>query len=311
MVKTKKNAEQIEAAPLIALRAYQQPFFWRDDLRRAGLLWRRQAGKSTTLAGIALRRMMSRPDHECIFASASVRLGVEFVRKESRLWMKLLDWYRGAASASGLKLESNADGLDFDAVCDLFEHQKLETKIFHGHTSYSRSVVVAANPDTAVGWTGDIFLDEFGRIPELQDVLEAVYPFIDNNPNFILRMATTPPPDDAHYSWEMLVPPQEEFPVNREGNWYRSQAGILVHRADVYDCYAAGLLCYDRESGDALNPDEHRAREFDKAAWDRNYGLRFIRGGVAALSLQSIFLAMERGKDKGMCNAVTEEIAVA
>ncbi|MGC3991612.1 MAG: hypothetical protein QM796_18375 [Chthoniobacteraceae bacterium] len=299
----------LNSPPLLSLRAYQREVFWRDDLRRCGLSWKRQDGKSTTLAGVGLRRMMEHPGRLVIFSSASILLGTEFIRKEAELWQKFLTAWKEAAVAAGMQAESNADGLDVDAVSELLEHSKLETKLWHDRTRHSRSRVVAPNPDTAVGWTGDVFIDEFGRVPELQAVLEAIQPIMDNNPQFILRLATTPPPDDAHYSWELLAPEQEEFPVNPLGNWYRSAAGLLVHRHDVHDAHAAGLSCFHPDTGVPITPEEHRARQFDKAAWDRNYALCFLRGGVSAVSLVALQSAMARGAGLCLARSSTEEIA--
>lgn len=308
--KSKQEPPLASAArpPLIQLRPYQEEAFWSES----GIefwLWRRQAGKSFTAACKALRRMMEIRGLSSFFVSASVALGTEFVRKEAEVWAKVLEKMRAATESAGLKLESNADGLSIDDVADLFEHQKLETKIWHDRTTYSRSRVIAPNPDTAVGWTGDIWMDEFGRMPEFQAVLEAVLPFMSSNPQFRLLGITTPPPDDAHYSWELVLPPVDEFAIHERGNWYRSQAGYKVHRCDAWDAYAAGVPMYDDETRTPLTPEEHRAKAFDKTAWDRNFGLRFIAGGTAALSLASLLVAMERGKHLGAAENVTEEVA--
>jgi hypothetical protein len=277
------------------------------------LLWRRQAGKSRTLGAKALRRMMQIRGLSIFFVSAAIRLGMENIRKEAELWMEMLTAFKTAAAESKMSLDSNAEGLDIDAVCDLFEHQKLETKLWHDRTSYSRSIVIAPNPDTAVGWTGDVMMDEVGRMPEFKDVMEAVEPIMSSNPQFRWTMSSTPPPDDAHYSWELIVPPQEEFRVNEKGNWYQAHAdrsaGIDVHRVDAWDAFAAGLMMYHPRTKEPITPEEHRALAFDKAAWDRNYALRFISGGTAAVSLQAIHQAMARGKHLGVCAAITEEIA--
>jgi hypothetical protein len=298
------------SSPVVTMLPHQEELFWRDDLRRCAAIWRRQGRKSTTLANIALRRMMERKNHTCIFGSAAVLIGGEFLRKEVQTWKQFITAMHSLAAAQHLRAESNADDLDVDAACDLFEHSKLEVKIWHDKTSYSRSVVVACNPDTAVGWTGDIFLDEVGRIADYKDVLEAVLPFMDNNPEFILRMATTPPPDDTHYSWEYLVPPTEDFVVNPRGNWYRAQSGIWVHRADVFDTCAAGLALFDPDSGQPITPEEHRKKAFDKTAWDRNYACRFVRGGVAAISIAALQTAMLKGVITCSAENVTDEIVL-
>lgn len=295
--------------PLIKFRGYQGVAFW-YIIRILFLLWRRQAGKSFTLACKALDRMMERRNHLCIFASASITLGTEFIRKEAEVWQHVMDRYRAAAKARQLMFESNADGLDLDAICDLFEHEKLETKIWHDRTTYSRSRVVAPNPATAVGWTGDVFLDEVGRIPELKEVLEAVMPIFESNPEFIMRMATTPPPDDSHYSFELFQPPIEEFEVNAKGNFYDSPSGILVHRFDVFDGELAGVHLHHPKTGEPITPEQHRALSFDKVAWDRNYALKFVTGGIAAISIPAIMRAMMQGRDQGIALDITEVISL-
>lgn len=295
--------------PIIKLRPYAVAPFWDDDTGIVFWVWRRQSGKSFHAGAKALRRMMQIRGLLSVFVSASIALGMEFIRKEAVIWSMVLEAFRKAAQQQGLLLTSNADGLDLDAICDLFEHQRLETRIWHDKTTYSRSIVVAPNPDTAVGWTGDIWMDEFGRMPDFKDVLEAVLPFMSSNPQFRLLGITTPPPDDGHYSWEMVLPPQEEFPVNPQGNYYTSQAGYLVHRVDAFDAAAAGVPMYDDKSREPISPEEHRARAFDKTAWDRNFGLRFVSGGQSALSLGAIGRAMALGTT-AECRAVdvTEEV---
>lgn len=287
-------------------RAQEEVLFRREGL--IFLLWRRQFGKSLTLGGWGFDRMMETPGCSVFYVSASIVLGTENIRKEAELWMKMLPAMRKLAELGGLKLETNADDVDVDGVADMFEHSKLETKLWHSATTYSRSRVVAPNPSTAVGWTGHVVLDEVGRIPDLKDVIEAVEPFMSSNPQYMWRMASTPPPDDAHYSWELIVPPQEEFAVRPEGNWYLSQAGILVHRCDVFDAYASGVPMFHPKTRVPISPEESRKLAFDKVAWDRNYALQFIRGGAAAMSLSHLFEAMSRGKDLGVAMATSEEV---
>lgn len=285
-------------APLIKFRSYQEAVFW-QKLRRLLLMWARQRGKSFILAAKALDRMMEFADHTCVFVSASILLGTEFVRKEAQVWNIVLGQYKKVCQENGMLMETNIDGLSIDDIADIFEHQKLEAKIWHDRTTYSRSIVVAPNPATAVGWTGDIFMDEVGRIPDLKDVIEAVQPFMSSNPQYIWWMATTPPPDDSHYSFDLFLPPVTEFQVNPKGNWYDSKSGIPCHRVDVWDGTAAGVTLYDDDTGDEVTPEEHRARAFDKVAWDRNYGLKFVRGGIAAVSYLALAHAMQMGK--GFC----------
>ena len=127
-------------------------------------------------------------------------------------------------------------------------------------------------------------------------------------------MATTPPPDDSHYSYELLAPPPElegTFPVNPRGNWYKSRAGILVHRVDAWDGAAAGVKLFDLQTREALTPEEHRARAVDKQAWDRNYGCQFIKGGTAAVSIAALYHAQAAGMREGMGIHITDSLEVA
>lgn len=297
--------------PLVKLRPWQVEPFWRDDCGLLVLSWRRRAGKSHMMASKSLRQMMEKAGILNIFMSASITLGQEFIRKEYEVWQSVISKFRDLARANEQRLETTGDGLSEDDFCDLFEHGKLETKIWHDRTTYSRSRVIAPNPGTAVGYGGNLYIDEFGRIENFKDVLEAVMPFIDDNPDFRCIMASTPPPDDSHYSWELTLPPVDDFPVNPAGNWYESQAGFIVHRVDAYDAYAGGHPIYEPKTKQPLSPDEHRAIYFDKSAWDRNYGLKYLTGGTAAVSLAALTRSMELGKRYDLhARDITEEIAL-
>ena len=303
-------------APLVNLRPYQQEAF-RHPAGLLAWLYRRQCGKSYGLGITALDWMM---EDICtvIFASAALRLGMENILKEAEIWRQVTTALRAVGGAAGFELTTSADEkgklLDIDAIADLFEHQKLETRLWHSRTSYSRSMVVAPNPDTAVGWTGHVILDEVGRMPEFRDVFEAMEPIVSSGQNYRVRMATTPPPDDGHYSYELLAPPPEmdgQFKVNPRGNWYTSRQGILVHRVDAWDGAAAGVPLYDLQSREKLTPEEHRARSVDKTAWDRNYGIRFVKGGTSAISLAAIFHAQAAGMSEGTGIHITDTLEAA
>lgn len=307
------QTDKIAQEPLVKFRPWQIEPFWKDDVGLFTLSWRRRAGKSHMMASKSLRQMMERPNILNIFMSASIPLGQEFIRKEYEVWQSVMAKFRESAKAAGQKFESNVDGLDMDAFCDVFEHGKMETKIWHDRTTYSRSLVIAPNPGTAVGYGGNLYIDEYGRIENFKEVLEAVMPFIDDNPDFRCVMASTPPPDDDHYSWELTVPKAgTEFPVNPRGNWYESEAGFLVHRVDAYDAYAGGHPIYDQKSKKPLSPDEHRKIYFDKAAWDRNYGLKYLTGGTSAVSIMAMNQAMALGRQYGcLGHDITEEVTLA
>jgi hypothetical protein len=317
MATPRKKTERAAPAPLIQLRPYQQEGF-RHPAGLLAYLYRRQCGKSFGLACIATDWMMETPGCLVIFASASLRLGQENIRKEAEVWREVTAKLRALAAAGGARMTTSADDdkgelLDADAVADLFEHQKLETRVYHDRTTFSRSICVAPNPETAVGWTGYVILDEVGRIPDFGEVFEAMEPIISSQRGFRIRMATTPPPDDAHPSYELLSPqPDAVFPVNPKGNWYQSTAGILVHRVDAWDGAAAGVALYDLQSREPMTPEQHRAASVDKTAWDRNYGLKFLRGGSAAVSLSALYNSQATGAALGFHGVqVSEQLEMA
>ena len=301
--------------PLISFRPYQKEIFW-AKYRMMFMLWRRQSGKSYTLANKAVDRMMERQNHLVTMVSASVNLGGELLLKEAQVWRDVMAAYKKAFAENGsYKMDTSADDdkgglLDIDAIADLFEHNKLESKIWHSNVTCSRTRVIAPNPDTAVGYTGDILVDECGRIPNFKDVFEAILPIMDSNPDFNFIAATTPPPDDAHPTHEMFLPPEREWPHNPAGNWYRAPCGIMSHRLDAWDGDLAGAHYYHPETRERITPEAHRELQFDKTAWDRNHGVKFITGGTAAVSLADIQRAMVAGR--GCCTGfyTTEEITL-
>ena len=287
----KRRAYQVEG--LLGARRNRSFFF----------LWSRQRGKSTTLAEAALDEMLGNPGRLITYASASLLMGREIVLKESQVLQAALGDMVTQAHAAGMKFEttdarthkalSNISAEDF---ADMFETQRLLFQVWHDQTTVSRTQVIAPNPATARGWSGTVFLDEFGFIRDFRDLWEAVEPIISSNRDFRFIGATTPPKDDSHYSYELTSPVMgTEFPVNPAGNWYTSEAGELVHRVDIHDSFAAGVKIFDRKSGREITPEEHFKRAEDKDAWRRNYGIQHVLGGASAVGLLELQTAQTRG----------------
>jgi hypothetical protein len=279
--------------------------------RIAGLLARRQYGKTTMASRIALRKMMLKAGHTVIFGSVKVDLGREIVRKEAEALQKAI-----SAMEDGQELFQLADGsngkslpkLSGDDFAELYEAQRLEFRLYHSRTTYSRTKVVALTP-SAVGETGDLILDEVGRVKNFREVWEAVKPIISSQPTFRCVLTTTPPPDDSHFSFELLAPPIDaNFQINPKGNWYRSELGVQVLRITAWDAYADGIPLYDDETGAPIDPDTARARDYDKDAWDRNYGVRFVLGGSAAVGLLQLDAAQRRGIGRCACVTVQDDL---
>jgi hypothetical protein len=302
---TPSNQLQPTDAPLIQMRAGQRHAFRLiDQIRMLAIVARRQFGKTTLFGNIALKKMMRQKDHTVVFGSAKLNLSREIVRKEAGVIE------RGIAEATrrlaaGTLIVADAvtgkipDRLTHDDFAEIFEAQRMEFRYYHSRNCYSRTKVVALRPDT-VGETGDLMADEVGRIGNWRDVWEAIEPIVSSNPDYRLLLSTTPPPDDAHYSFEQLAPPPGTlFNVNAEGNLYESALGVQVLRVDVHDAYADGVPVYDLKTGAPLSPAAHRLQYPDKDAWDRNYGCLFVTGGTAAVGLMPLMDAQARGLKDG------------
>ena len=291
-------------ADILKMRAGQRRFMKLvDEYRLVAFLARRQYGKTTTFARIALRKMMRTKNHTVIFGSAKLNLSREIARKESEILQAAIRAIIAETSRDGaemvtvndLQTGKRPDKLTPDDFAELFEAQRLEFRLYHDRGSYSRTKVVALRPD-AVGETGDLMADEIGRVANWREVWEAISPIVASNPEFRMCLCTTPPPDDAHYSFEMLAPPVGTvFTPNKEGNIYRSDFGVRVLRLDADDAYLDGIPVYDMESGAPLTPAESRHQDPDKDAWDRNYGCKFVLGGTGACGLMQLDTAQHRG----------------
>ena len=302
-------------SPVVAMRSGQRRLFRLvEQYRLLGFIARRQYGKTTTCANIALMKMMRHPNHTVIFGSAKLNLSREIVRKEAAVIERAIsEAMRRLENADGeFRLADDKTGRDIkgglthDDFADLFEHSRLEFRYYHSRSSYSRTKVVALRPDT-VGETGDLMCDEVGRIGNWKDVWEAVEPIVASNPSFRILLLTTPPPDDAHYSFEQLSPPPGmKFPVSPSGNVYESVKGVTCLRVDAWDAAADGVELYDTKTSLPVSPEESRRRAFDKDAWDRNYGCLFITGGSAAVGLIPLMESMERGGRAGCVFALDD-----
>lgn len=276
-----------------------------DRYRLCALLARRQYGKTTLMANVSIRKMLRTPGHTVIFGSVKLDLGREITRKEAEVIQRAIQEFTRRDGLGVYDAVKDRDVTRFkpDDFAELYESQRLEFRLYHSKTIYSRTKVVALTP-SAVGETGDLILDEVGRVQQFREVWEAVKPIIASNPDFRCILTTTPPPDDTHYSFELLAPPvgDDEFEPNPKGNWYRSELGMRVLRVDAWDAWADGVPLYDDDTGEPIPPEESRRLDPDKDGWDRNYGVKFVTGGTAAIGLTVLHSAQERGV--GQCTHI-------
>ena len=284
-------------------------------VRSMVLFWARQCRKSTTLGDMAFDAMSAKPNQTVIAASASLLVGSELVSKtmssaeQAALVTREASAMRAAMensnAESGMQLKvANSDTgkiyqrLSEEDYTDLYRMSKLEMRLYHTERDYSRLRVIAPNPATARGWTGFVFRDEAGFThPAMErDLQIAVKPIMDTDPSFKLIYASNLPRDDRHPFFEMTLPePGTEFQPNADGNFYRGQNGILIHRVALVDAYAAGHVLYDTREGKPLTYEQFCKDPANRLGLDESYRLIHKFGGAAAIDLFALTTAQRRG----------------
>jgi hypothetical protein len=219
----------------------------------------------------------------------SVKLG------ESKLEFKAYDTSTGKEIMGGSG--ASAKRISADSFAELFSQQRLEFRVYYDRTSYSRTKVIAPNIATARSWSGTVLLDEIAFIRNFRELMTALLPVISADKQFKLILSTTPPEfDDTHYSFELLAPPAGlKFEPNPEGNWYTSESGMRVHRADAFDTALAGKKIFDLKTGAEISPQEAFNRAPNKDGHRIAHWLTWMLGGSAACDMLRLRTAQERG----------------
>ncbi len=243
------TANQDAENGLIAFRGYQLPIFSDHETKTQIIHWSRQIGKSYTLAAWAVDRLLRFPGRLVTVLSNSRDNGAEFVLKAEEVCRQL-----GLAL---VEVESNADEIDKLPPDEAFDAMRFEVRI-PAKGKIGRIKVLAANPRTARGFSGDLILDEFAFHEDSRAIWEAAEPIISSNPDFLCRIASTG--------------------NGRRNMFYQliSEGRIPYLRTRRSDAWAAGdVKIYSALTGAAITPDEARAEASDKRAYDQNYECAF------------------------------------
>ena len=158
------------------------------------LHWARQIGKSFTLAGWAVERLLVRPGRLVTVLSNSRENGAEFVAKCAEICRKTHTKYEAqdrSASAA-------------------FQDLKMEVRI-RARGKIGRIKVLAANPRTARGFSGDLILDEFAFHEDGEAIWAAAEPILASNKDFLCRIASTG--NGKHNLFYRMVAGGNEFEV--------------------------------------------------------------------------------------------------
>jgi phage FluMu gp28-like protein len=245
--------------PLVPFRNYQQPVFWDHITKTLILHWSRQIGKSYTLAGWAVDRLLRYPGRLVTVLSNSRDNGAEFVIKCQEVCQKL---------GQAIEVEDLSRDISYDEM-------RFEIKITVGDRT-GRIKVLAANPRTARGFSGDLILDEFAFHENSRAIWEAAEPIISANKDFLCRIAST---GNGRTNMFYQLISEGRIPLNR---MRRSEAWRMGE-----------LKIYSAIDGREITPDEARAESSDKRAYDQNYECAFEDENMPLLT-QELISAAER-----------------
>ncbi len=247
-----------ETAPLITFHPYQRRWL-KDDSRFKLGMFSRQTGKTfTTCAEIV---------EDCIQAEIAGRR----VR-----WVILSRGERQAKEAvdEAIKPFCKAFYLVYNKLLAGKQPPEFSREVFRGESgaeytaleirfpSGSRITALPANPDTARGFSANVFLDEFAFHEKSREIWKAIFPVISKE-GLRLRVTSTPNGKDNKFY---------ELWTSEDDIWSR-------HRVDIHEAVAQGL---DR------NVDALRRGLADEEAWRQEYELEFLEESSAWLSYDLI-----------------------
>lgn len=228
---------------LVELLPYQKK--WIEDKSRFKIAMQaRQTGKTfgTTLEIV----------DDCVLAAS---------QGTKRRWIILSRGERQAREAMEvLKQHARAyqfyiDANEYDNVVD--QYKVLEVVLSGG----SRITAVPANPDTARGFSGSVFLDEFAFHQDSKKIWMALFPVISAGHR--IRIASTPN-GKLNKFYELMT--------DDSGLWSK-------HIIDIYEAKRQGL---------PRDLDELRGALGDEDAWSQEYELQWLDEAFAWLSFELI-----------------------
>ncbi|MEO0034835.1 MAG: hypothetical protein RLZZ501_858 [Pseudomonadota bacterium] len=206
---------------------------WIDDSSRFKIgMFARQAGKTftTTLEVV----------EDCLAAEAAGRRA---------RWVILSRGERQALEAmnEGVKLHLRAyekayEAIDYDCPIAGASYRAAEVALPGG----SRITALPANPDTARGFSANVFLDEFAFHKDSRAIWKALFPVI-SKPGLKIRIVSTPNGKSNKF-YELMTASGER--------WSR-------HRVDIYQAVAEGLPRDIEELREACGDEDAWAQEFE------------------------------------------------
>jgi phage FluMu gp28-like protein len=144
----------------------------------------------------------------------------------------------------GIKRHLNAYQVGFESLSYDWEgsYKALEVTLPNG----SRITALPANPDTARGFSANVFLDEFAFHADSRKIWQALFPVI-SKPGLKLRITSTPNGKGNKF-YELMTGTDEQ--------WSR-------HQVDIYQAVADGLPRDVEQLREAINDPDAWATEFE------------------------------------------------
>ena len=251
-----------------------------DDIGTLILHWSRQVGKSHALAHWAVNRLVTQlgkyPDWLVTVLSNSRDNGAEFCRKAAQACE--------VAKASYVSVDESPN-LAYDNMrMEIRITKKIKKREYVG-----RIKVLAANPRTARGFTGDLILDEFAFHEDSHAIWGAAEPILTANPEFLCRIASTG--NGRHNLFYRMV----SGGGTDDGRIFDSPAGYAVSRLTRTEAHKLGVKVYDPRTRKPILPEEARQKALDKRAYDQNYECKFEDENVCLLTHELIQSAERAG----------------
>jgi phage FluMu gp28-like protein len=248
-------ASQPKSVPAIKLYGYQKK--WLADKSRFKLgMFARQTGKTftTTLEIVddAFEAEVNERRTRWVILSRGERQSVEAMEEGVMRHVRAL-----GKGLSGAK-ESTFDFIEDDGGVKI-RRTALEITFPHG----TRVTALPANPDTARGFSANVFLDEFAFHKDSRKIWQSLFPVI--SAGFKLRVTSTPNGKGNKF-YDLATKDDPKFPWSR-------------HIVDIHQAVEQGL---------PRGIDELRAALDDEDAWAQEFELQWMDEATAWLSYDLI-----------------------
>ncbi len=265
---------------LLIFKIFQVPIFW-SGAKTVVLHWSRQIGKSYVLAAWAVYRILTMSVGDpakgiegrdwlvCVLSNSKDN-GTEFMQKVGRVCRLL-----GVAfEAEDLSADEHIENMRIECRIKVFGHE-------------GRIKVLAANPRTARGFSGDLILDEFAFHEDSYAIWDAAEPILSANPDFQCRIASTGN-GTANMFYRLVAGARAVATAENPAGLCFSDAGMIVSRVSRSAAWALGQKIYDLKTGKEITPEQARAAALDKASYAQNYELAFNDAAARLLTDDAI-----------------------